>query len=59
MAEEREDGLSAITVVHAGSRDDHREDQPKRIDEEVALAAFDLLVRIKAAAPPFSIVLTD
>src|SRR5215216_3292745 len=59
VPEDRKYGLGAITVLHAGSRDDHREDQPERIAEEVALAAFDLLVGIKAAEPPFSVVLTD
>jgi hypothetical protein len=59
VPEDRAYGLGAITVLHAGSRDDHREAQPARIDEAVALAAVDRLVGIKAAAPPVSVVLTD
>ena len=39
--------------------DDDAEEQPERIDEDMALAPLDLFARIKAADPPFSVVLTD
>jgi hypothetical protein len=52
--------LSTITVLHAsGSSDDDRQQQTERIDEDVAFAAFDLFMRVKAADPPFSVVFTD
>jgi hypothetical protein len=51
--------LSPLTVVHASGRDDDRPHQAERIDEAVAFAAFALLRRVNAAAPPFSVVCTD
>jgi len=38
---------------------DHREYKPQNIYKDVALSAIDLLARIIAAGPPFSVVLTD
>jgi hypothetical protein len=37
----------------------HREQQPHGVDYDVALAAVDLLPRIEATGPPFSVVFTD
>jgi hypothetical protein len=51
--------LSTITVLHASGSDDDRQQQAERIDEDVAFAAFDLFMRVKAADPPFSVVFTD
>lgn len=59
MAEAYQQRQSAITVWDAGGCDDHGQDQPERIDEAMARAAFHLGVGIKAAAPPVSVVLTD
>jgi hypothetical protein len=39
--------------------DGHREDQAEAVDEDVPLAAIDLLARVVALRPPFSVVLTD
>jgi hypothetical protein len=40
--------------------DQHRQDQPEGVDQQVALAAVDLLDGIVAAfGPPFLVVLTD
>ena len=38
---------------------EHMQDQPMRIDEQVALAAFDLFAPIVAASPPLCVVFTD
>ena len=38
---------------------DYRDQKAKRIDEDVALAAVDLLARGVAVWPPFSVVFTD
>jgi hypothetical protein len=59
VPEDLQRALGPVTVLHTGCGDHHREDQPERIDEEVAFAPFDLFVRIEAADPPFSVVLTD
>jgi hypothetical protein len=39
--------------------DENLQDQPIRVDEQVALAPLDLLTAIKAASPPFCVVFTD
>jgi hypothetical protein len=44
--------VRAVAVLDTSSCHSSREDQPQSIDEEVGLAAFDLLVRIEAAEPP-------
>jgi hypothetical protein len=54
-----EELLRPVTVLDAGGRHHHGQDQPERIDEEVTLAAFDLCARVVAPEPPFSVVLTD
>ncbi len=59
MPEALQQQLRPLAILHVGGRDDHHQDQAERVDEEVPLAAFDLFVRIKAAEPPFSVVLTD
>jgi hypothetical protein len=45
--------------LEIGDGDDHCQEPPERIDEQVALAAFDLFGDIKGADPPSSVVLTD
>jgi hypothetical protein len=55
----RKEALAAAVVLDVGFMDEHVQDQPIRIDEEVALAAFDLFAPIVAASPPFCVVFTD
>ncbi len=47
-----EDGFQdsgwAVTVPDVGGMDDHTDHQTQRIDDDMALAAHDLLARIKA-----------
>lgn len=59
MPEALQQQLSTLTVLHASGGDDDRQQQAERIDEDVAFAAFDLFMRVKAADPPFSVVFTD
>ncbi len=59
MSEDLQQRLRPVAVLHTRSGDDDGQQQAERIDEDVAFAAFDLFVRIKAANPPFSVVLTD
>ena len=54
-----EDQLGPLVVLDAGRRDDHRQDQAEGVDEDVPLAAVDLLPRIDAVRAPLSVVLTD
>ena len=48
-----------VAVLDTRSVDDDRQKQAKRINYQMALAAGDLLARIIATRPPFSVVLTD
>ena len=59
MSEALQQPLRPVAVWHTGGRDHHHQDQAEGINEEVAFAALDLLVRIEATDPPFSVVLTD
>src|SRR4051794_10913346 len=58
-ADHLEQQLRPVGVVHVGGMHHHSEDQAERIDQDVPLAAGDLLSPIVAAGPPFSVVLTD
>jgi hypothetical protein len=53
VPEDRQDVLRTVMVLPTGRRDDDGQDQPKRVDEEMALAPLDLCVGIKASDPPF------
>ncbi len=59
VAEDGEKLFRPIAILDAGSRHHHRQDQPEGIDEDMALAAFDLFAGIVPPDPPFSVVLTD
>jgi hypothetical protein len=59
VAENVEELFRPVAILDAGSRHHHRQDQPERIDEDMALAAFDLFAGIVPPDPPFSVVLTD
>ena len=51
--------FGSVAVLDVRSVDDDRQKQAKRINYHMALAASDLLARIIAPRPPFSVVLTD
>jgi hypothetical protein len=59
VPEDRKDVLRTVTVLHTGRRDDDGQAQPKRVNEDMALAAVDVFVGVKAPEPPFSVVFTD
>jgi hypothetical protein len=44
-----EHGARTISILHVGTRDAHSEDETHDVDEHMALAALDLLPRIKTA----------
>ena len=46
---------SPLPILDVGGVDHPRQDQAERIDEDMAFAAFDLLARIVATVPPFSV----
>jgi hypothetical protein len=52
----REHELGAVAVLDPGTMDDHRQQEPQRIYQEMALATVDLLVFVAADGgfgPPF------
>ena len=51
--------FGSVAVLDIRSVDNDRQKQAKRINYQMALAAGDLLARIIAPRPPFSVVLTD
>ena len=51
--------LGSITVLNVSSMDHNSQQQTYGVDYDVSLASFNLLTRIVAAWPPFSVVLTD
>jgi hypothetical protein len=59
MAERLQYMLGAIPILHTGRRHYDGEEPPEGVDEEVALAPFDLFMGVKAPEPPFSVVFTD
>jgi hypothetical protein len=44
-----------ITVLNIGRVHDHHQDQTEHIHEDMPFTAFDLLARIVATVPPFSV----
>ncbi len=50
---------SAIAALHTGRREHDCQQQPEGIDQNVTLAAVDLFIRIYAADPAFSVIVTD
>jgi hypothetical protein len=54
-----EDELGAVAILHAGLVHAQREDQPKRVHDDMTFASVYFLARIVSAEPPFSVVLTD
>jgi hypothetical protein len=53
-----EQACGSITVLHTGRGDDDSQHQPEGLDQEVALAPLDVLLRIVPSAPPVTVVLT-
>jgi len=49
---------AAVAVLDVGRVDQDGRGQPEGVDDQMALAALDLLARVVAAGPPFSVVLT-
>jgi hypothetical protein len=49
----------AIPIWHTGSRDHDAQEQAQRVDQDVPLAPFDLLMRVEAVDPLVAVVLTD
>jgi hypothetical protein len=54
----RKQSLCSQGVMHMSGRDNELEHQALRFNEQVTLAAIDLLETVIAAGPPFSLVLT-
>ena len=59
VPQDRQDTFRPIAVLHIGGRDDDGQEQAEGIDQDMPLASLDVLVRIIAADPPFSVVLID
>ena len=57
--ERRKQELGAAGVLDIGFMDEHVQDQPVGINQQVAFAALDLFAPVIAASPPFCVVLTD
>jgi len=57
--ERRKQELAAAVVLDVGFMDEHVQDQPVGINQQVAFATLDLLAPIVAASPPFCVVFTD
>ncbi len=51
--------LAAVTVLDVGRVNHQREDQPERVNDDMALAPLGFLARIVPSVAPFSAVLTD
>jgi hypothetical protein len=51
MADGLEQVRRAVAVLHARGVDDHEQQQPERVGENMPLAALDLLAGIEAANP--------
>jgi hypothetical protein len=59
VAKDRQQLLGYTAILDTGSRHGRSQHTPERVNVEVALAPFDVLMRIIAAEPPFSVVLTE
>src|SRR5947209_1404574 len=55
----REHPFGAVSVLDPSTVDHYRQDQPERIDDQVALAPFNVLAFVVAVGPPFCAVFTD
>lgn len=59
LAHFREDELGSITFRHIPRVDDGTQQETRCINENMAFSAVDLLRRVVAVDPPFSVVFTD
>jgi hypothetical protein len=59
VAQEPQEVLGAISILHVSGRHHHRDEQPQRVYEDMALTPVDLLGTIAPMVPPRSVVLTD
>ena len=57
--ERQQQAFAAAVVLDVGFMHQHAQNQSIRIDEQVALAAFDVFATVVAADPPFCVVFTD
>jgi hypothetical protein len=51
--------FAALMILNAGLMDEHVEDHPRSVDEQVPFAPFHFLAAVIAASPPFWLVFTD
>lgn len=47
-----------VAILEIGGMNNDSQDQPQRVDDEMPLATVDLLARVIATDPPFSVVST-
>ena len=59
MRQDGEELLRAIAVLHVGGGDHRALAQAHGVDQDLSLAAFDLLMRVKAVALLVRVVLTE
>ena len=59
LGDPSDDELPAVGIVDVGGVDPDRQDQPKGVYQEMALASIDPLGAVIPADPPFSVVRTD
>jgi hypothetical protein len=55
----RQHQLGPVAILNAGTMDHHDQQQAQRVDDDMALAALDLLAGIVAVGPPFCGVRSD
>jgi len=58
ITQRREQPFRAIAFADVGLDHEHLQDKTEGIDQDKALATFDEFTTVKAADPPFSVVLT-
>ncbi len=51
MPQDAQEELRSVAILHARSSHHHRDEQPQRVHQDVALAAFDLFGAVKARVP--------
>lgn len=51
--------LGSIPILDVGGVDNHGQDQPQGVNEQMPFAPIDMLGSIVSADPPFSVVFTD
>ena len=59
LAQELEDLLGSVAVLHGGLMNDQSDDEAEGVDDNMTFPSVDFLAGIVSAKPPFSVVLTD